>query len=749
MESALITKKLLEPWLNILIACTTLMLPLMLTFVILILGILCLRILLVFWIVLSLMRTLNQLFFSFSNGSSPGPDGYTAEFYKENWDLIGVKVCKVVKNFFSSSQMTKGAKATAITLIPKHSHANSISDYRPISLCNVFYKVVAKLLANRLKKVLPYIIHESQGGFIKDRSASDNIILASEILRDFNNSNNYFCAKLDIHKAFDSISRDFIICCLKNKGFTDKFIGWIKGCIYNVYFSICVNGSFEGFFNSSSGLRQGCPLSPLLFCIVMDNFSNRLMDKQKYNFKGYSSNGQEFNHLLYADDVLVFGKNSIQNAKNFKLIMEDFAKASALCFNPNKSTIIFSPRAGNTREICSILGISNMAESFTYLGIPISIKRLSASFFQPLLDKISGLLDGWKVKFLSMAGRIQFLKFSIANTLAYWIRGAIIPKSVCKFIDRICSRFLFHGNSNYKKMHLIAWTTVCSPKKAGGLGLPSINALYHSFTCSLIWRMLASNNALAVWYRGNYDSPWKPSPAGASKFWKLICSVARKIKSKLKLHITTNSSFSFYWDPWCNGMAIADIINPDCDIFVPVKNFIQDLNWRLSNDIPRIVKEEILKIDIGKQPSLDWDGLTKPINSKFLEDFYSDNPEISWHKYIWYKKNPLRFSIYSWMAIMGKLKTADILLKRNISTPIICSCCNNDHESHNHLFFECDYSFWVIKSLFPLMENFLMRPTLIQILEHLDLHQGFSNNVKKILLLGYLCSCLFHLDGEE
>ncbi|KAI0498301.1 hypothetical protein KFK09_021542 [Dendrobium nobile] len=96
--------------------------------------------------------------------------------------------------------MTKGAKATAITLIPKHSHANSISDYRPISLCNVFYKVVAKLLANRLKKVLPYIIHESQGGFIKDRSASDNIILASEILRDFNNSNNYFCAKLDIHK---------------------------------------------------------------------------------------------------------------------------------------------------------------------------------------------------------------------------------------------------------------------------------------------------------------------------------------------------------------------------------------------------------------------------------------------------------------------------------------------------------------------------------------------------------------------
>ncbi|XP_028555629.1 uncharacterized protein LOC114580904 [Dendrobium catenatum] len=124
----------------------------------------------------------------------------------------------------------------------------------PISLCNVFYKIIAKLLANRMKTVLPFIIHESQAGFIHNRSTNDNILLASEMLREFNFNSNLFCAKLDIKKTFDTVSRNFLINRMRHKGFPDVFINWIKCCISNVHFSICLNGSLEGFFNSSSGL---------------------------------------------------------------------------------------------------------------------------------------------------------------------------------------------------------------------------------------------------------------------------------------------------------------------------------------------------------------------------------------------------------------------------------------------------------------------------------------------------------------
>ncbi|PKU73627.1 hypothetical protein MA16_Dca009934 [Dendrobium catenatum] len=158
-------------------------------------------------------------------------------------------------------------------------------------------------------------------------------------------------------------------------------------------------------------MRQGYPLSPLLFSVVMDAFSSMLHDPNNYHFKGILSNGHEYNHLLYADDVLVFGENSINNVKDLKLILNDFGNASALRINPLKSSIIFSARSSQHEDICNNLGIDDMAHCINYLGLPISPNKLNGSYFHSLINKISEMHDGWKVKFLSLAGRIQFLKF--------------------------------------------------------------------------------------------------------------------------------------------------------------------------------------------------------------------------------------------------------------------------------------------------------------------------------------------------
>ncbi|PKU62946.1 integrator complex subunit 11 [Dendrobium catenatum] len=281
--------------------------------------------------------------------------------------------------------------------LPKCDHATNIKDFRPISLCNVIYKIIAKLIANRMKEVMPFIIHPSQEGFIHKRVISDNILLDADILWNFNHrgKQKYFCAKFDITKAFDTVSREFLFKRLEAKGFPEIFIKWIKACTTNVYYSICLNGSLEGYFNSSSGIRQGCPLSPYLFSIVMDCLSTRLdCATSTFLFEVFKVGDCHISHLMYADDLLVFGKASSHNDRILSAMLWDFAVSSGLHVNPVKSSILFSKNTTNADEICNILSIQQSFSPLKYLGLPIFYKKLKVADFQPLIQKISRLLDG-------------------------------------------------------------------------------------------------------------------------------------------------------------------------------------------------------------------------------------------------------------------------------------------------------------------------------------------------------------------
>ncbi|KAI0516494.1 hypothetical protein KFK09_009186 [Dendrobium nobile] len=189
----------------------------------------------------------------------------------------------------------------------------------------------------------------------------------------------------------------------------------------------------------------------------MDGLSNILIDPAApHNFKGISCKYFYINHLMYADNLLVMGESTRGNAIQLNSCLQLFASLSGLQINTNKSAIIFSNNDPGNQWICEELGIHNVNQHLTYLGIPISLKRLKATHFQPLLSRISALLVGWKNKFLSFAGSVQFLKFTITNSIAYWIRGSIIPKGCCATINKLCSKFLFHNNMVERKLHLIS-----------------------------------------------------------------------------------------------------------------------------------------------------------------------------------------------------------------------------------------------------------------------------------------------------
>lgn len=186
------------------------------------------------------------------SNKAPGPDGYTTEFFKAAWSIIGKDFTTAVHSFFSKSFLPKGLNTTILTLIPKKAIAEKMKDYRPISCCNVLDKVISKIVANRLKGTLPHCITYNQSSFVKDRLLVENLLLATEFVKDYHKEDvsSRRAMKINIAKAFDSVNWSFFLTTLKALHIPDQFVRWIELCVCTPSFSVQVNGELAGFFQA-------------------------------------------------------------------------------------------------------------------------------------------------------------------------------------------------------------------------------------------------------------------------------------------------------------------------------------------------------------------------------------------------------------------------------------------------------------------------------------------------------------------
>lgn len=254
--------------------------------------------------------------FNLPRNKSPGPDGYTGEFYRKTWDIIGHDVTEAVLEFFRSGQLLKQWNCTVISLVPKRIGADSLTDFRPISLCNVVYKIISKILARRLQEVTPLMVSNTQSAFVKGRLLVENVLLATEMVQGFGNSNisKRGPLKVDLRKAFDCVNWNFILQILETADFPPLFVNWISQCLTSTSFSINVNGELCGFFKGTRGLRQGDPMSPSLFVMAMEVYSNLLNSGFDSGLIGFHPLGRnpKVTHLAFADDIIILfdGKGS-------------------------------------------------------------------------------------------------------------------------------------------------------------------------------------------------------------------------------------------------------------------------------------------------------------------------------------------------------------------------------------------------------------------------------------------------------
>lgn len=188
--------------------------------------------------------------FAMPLNKSLGPDGYSVEFIRASWDIVGEDIIGAVKEFFRNGRLLRDMNTTAIALIPKKPKACCLSDYRPISCCNIVYKLISKIIANRLKPILTECVSPNQAAFLKGRSLGDNVLLATELIKDYNKSSCLKSAmlKIDIRKAFDTVCWDFVIKVLEAQQFPPMFITWITECSSFPRFYVAINGELAGFF---------------------------------------------------------------------------------------------------------------------------------------------------------------------------------------------------------------------------------------------------------------------------------------------------------------------------------------------------------------------------------------------------------------------------------------------------------------------------------------------------------------------
>ena len=384
--------------------------------------------------------------------------------------------------------------------------------------------------------VLGEIISASQNVFILNRQILDSVFIANECLDSrLKSGQPRLLCKLDIEKAFDHVNWGFLTLLLECCGFPNKWRQWISFCLSTVRFSILINGTPHEFFGSSRGLRQGDPLSPLLFVLIMETIS-RMLDKaihegrlSGFNAGASTSRSLMVSHLLFADNTLIFCDASIDQMLIHRMVLIWFEAMSGLKVNLGKSELVAVEAVHNMDLLVAVLGCKQGSLPMKYLGLPLGAKFKDKSIWNPILKKMERKLVGWKKLYLSKGGRVTLIKSTLSNLPTYFLSLFPIPASVANRLAKLQQDFLWGDLGDEPNFNLVDWSTMCTPHSSGSLGIRNLRTFNIALLGKWLWRFGQERDALwrqviEVKYGcdgGGWCSSSSSGPYGVS-LWKNI-----------------------------------------------------------------------------------------------------------------------------------------------------------------------------------------------------------------------------------
>ncbi|XP_026410952.1 uncharacterized protein LOC113306204 [Papaver somniferum] len=414
---------------------------------------------------------IRNIVFQIKSWAAPGPDG----FYKHCWDVVGTDVVSMVQEFFTTCILLPQLNHTYQTLITKHDCAQTPSDFCSINLCNITYKIISKLMAVRLKTLLAKIVSPWQEAYVPGRNIMDNTIISHEMVDYMKKTKvlpGVIAIKLDMDKTTSTVS-------------------------------LMLNGSPTTSFTPTRGLFQGDPISPYLFILCMEGFSRIISHVVSSNiilpFKP-AIHAPHISHLYFADDCILFTRDSGSSITNLLQIINRFCATSGQLVNFNKSSVHFSSKLSDSAkaDICHMLQMKPMPLHEKYLGVSLFISKNKTKCFESAITKMQSRLPVWQGKLINQAGRSTQIQ-SVLNTMRQYQMACLhMPDSTLKQMDSI-QRWYWWCHKRTRVMCFKSWFYVCYPKRDGGLGFKNLRATNEAFLTKLAWRMV--NNPDAEWIK--------------------------------------------------------------------------------------------------------------------------------------------------------------------------------------------------------------------------------------------------------
>lgn len=538
---------------------------------------------------------------------------------------MGGDIVKEVQNVFNSGCMPRTINETHIRLIPKVTGATKISEYRPIALCNVYYKVISKLFTRRLQPLLHSLISENQSAFVPKRAISDNVLITHEVLHYLKSSKAEkqcsMAVKTDMSKAYDRLEWEFIKQVLEKMKLHPKLIQWIMQCIMSVSYTFIINGASRGHVKPGRGIRQGDPLSPYLFILCSEVLSGLCANSQEKGLlSGVSiaTGCPKLNHLLFADDTMLFCKASKKNAESLKALLTVYESVSGQLINKQKSSIFFSKKTSqSTRSIVkAILEIDKEGGMGKYLGLPEEFGRRKKDIFASIVGRVQLRSRSWSLKFLSPAGKMIMIKSVLSAMPSHSMSHFKLPKGLCLELQSAMTRFWWDSNPEQRKMSWISWEKMTKPKKKGGLGFKELTFTNDALLAKLSWRILKNPNCLlARCLLGKYchSEPFLTckTPSGASHGWRSVLVGRDLLKKQLGWMIGAGIEINVWNDPWLSPTEQERPYGPAPEAYKDIK--VSELlrantrEWdieKLESILP-FHKEQILKLRPSKRRDKD------------------------------------------------------------------------------------------------------------------------------------------------
>nr|XP_020191500.1 uncharacterized protein LOC109777266 [Aegilops tauschii subsp. strangulata] len=542
-------------------------------------------------------------------GKAPGPDGFTVEFLIAAWDIVRDDFVEAFGKLYDlNGRGFHKLNEALLTILHKHPEASSLSEYRPISLIHLFAKLFAKVLSLRLAPRLGELISTNQSALIAGRSIHDNFMLVQQTARQLHSLRlPRVLLKLDIARAFDSVSWPFLLEVLQHLGFGPRWRNWISILLSTASTKVLINGLPGPPIRHYKGLRQGDPVSPMLFVIVI-NVLNRLFQRA---------------HLPGAPTPAHWPPYGLQPLPLRGRRLPPELRGSISDHFP-----------------CAIGEFPAK-----YLGLPLSIQKITASSLQPFVEKLEKKLSPWWASMLSHGERLALIRHVFCAMPTHILIAMSLHPSILRQVNRLLRAFLWQGLKTTNGGHcLVSWAKAI-------------------FRASTSWTIGDGATCLFWddhWINGLSIAELAPLlHALVPRRHRRVRTVAAGLASRAWIHDVQGhlspAALVQYVLLWTRLQQVTLSASPDV------------LTWRWT-------------------PSAVYSA-----KSCYKALFVGSTIEPSW-RLTWKSWAPLRIKIFLWLAFQGRCWTADRLARRGLAHAPLCLLCDQEPETMAHLLTGCVFS---------------------------------------------------------